>query len=302
METRPAGGGVVTFGLVRPTLNSERNFEETLRSVWRQRSGQIDVDHVVVEGGSIDGTIEIASRFSSRTGAASESGTYKAINRGLDLIRGDIVGYINTDDEIAQNARPAVVCAFSRRSDDQWLCGRVEHADASGGVIARMEPVRASVRSYVAFGWACIPKPTVWFRRSIFARVRPFDAAYRNFADYDLYARALGMQHPLILDEDLAWLGLHDDQLSLDAKLVERERRMVQVRHGARGVGSFLSGRLLSLRLKRAEPGVAISEEDGEDSVHRIAVRVCSSESLAAAWELGRIPSSQSMHSSTMAC
>ena len=263
MRTRPAGGRTATFGIATPTLNAERFLEDTLRSVWNQRSEEIDVDHVVVDGGSTDRTIQIASRFPSRTLAASDGGMYEAINRGLDLVRGDIVGYINADDELAPDALATVLSAFQRRPDVQWVCGRVEYIDASGRALATMKPVRLSIRSYVGLGWSCIPQPTVWFRRSFFGRVCPFDTAYRNCADYDLYSRALGIQHPLILDEVLARFRLHDGQLSHRADVMERESSMVQERYGGSGVASLVSGRLLSLRLNARNPSWLVAKKRG---------------------------------------
>jgi glycosyltransferase involved in cell wall biosynthesis len=263
MEGRPRDGDIVTFGVATPTLNAARYLEDALRSVWGQRSDGISVDHVVVDGGSTDATIEIASRFPSRIIAASDNGMYEAINRGLDEVRGDIVGYLNGDDEIAPNAFSTVLRAFERRPDVQWLCGRVEFIDESKRVLGRMKPVRSSVRSYVGLGWSSIPQPTVWFRRSFFERVRPFDTAFKNCADYELYARALGLQHPLILDDVLARFRLHGAQLSSNQEVMDRESRMVRERHGGRGLASRISGRLLSLRLNARNPPWLIAKKTG---------------------------------------
>ena len=137
MGTQP---GIVTIGVVTPTLNAERYLEDTLRSIWSQQSDAIDVDHVIVDGGSTDRTIQIASRYPSRVIEGSDGGMYEAVNRGLDVVGGEIVGYINGDDEIAPNGFAAVVEAFGRRPSAEWVCGRVEYIDGSG---ARPRPDEA---------------------------------------------------------------------------------------------------------------------------------------------------------------
>jgi glycosyltransferase involved in cell wall biosynthesis len=252
-----------SVGIVTPTLNAERYLEETLRSVWSQAATGISIDHVVVDGGSTDRTVQIASEYGSRVVTASDGGMYKAINRGLEIVRGEIVGYINGDDEIAPRALEVVVKTFAEHPRVGWLCGRVEYIDGTGSVLGRMKPVPMSVRSYVGIGWSCIPQQTVWFRRSFLDRVGRFDTSYKNCADYELYVRALRIEHPLILDDVLGRFRLHGAQLSFNPDVMARESRMVQERHGGGGLSSFVSGKLLSLRLNARNPRWLVAKKTG---------------------------------------
>jgi glycosyltransferase involved in cell wall biosynthesis len=252
-----------TVGIVTPTLNAERYLEETLRSVWSQAAAGISIDHVVVDGGSTDRTVEIASRYGSRVVTASDGGMYEAINRGLAIVRGEIVGYINGDDEVAPRALEVVARAFADHSGAGWLCGRVEYIDGTGSVLGRMKPVTMSVRSYVGIGWSCIPQQTVWFRRSFLDGVGRFDTSYKNCADYELYVRALRIERPLILDDVLGRFRLHGDQLSFNPEVMARESRMVQEQHGGGDLWSYVSGRLLSLRLNARNPRWLVAKKTG---------------------------------------
>jgi glycosyltransferase involved in cell wall biosynthesis len=253
-----------TFGVVTPTLNAERFVDLTLRSVWRQQGDGIEVDHVIVDGGSHDGTLEIASRYPSRAVVAKDDqGMYDAINRGMNLVRGDIVGYINADDEIAPGAFQTVAAAFDGHPDVQWICGRVEYIDGTGKVLGAMTPVRPALNSYVGIGWSCIPQQTVWVRRSFFERVGPFDSTFRHCGDYDWYVRALKVAPPLVLPVTLGRFRLHGEQLSFDPDAMEREARMVQDRHGGRTAIRYLRGRLLSLRLNARNPRWLVAKKTG---------------------------------------
>jgi glycosyltransferase involved in cell wall biosynthesis len=254
----------VRIGVVTPTLNAERYIDHTLRSIWSQASADVEVDHVIVDGGSVDRTVEIASRYPARTIVSpNDDGMYDAVNRGMSLVRGDVVGYINADDEVAPGGFGLIGDAFGRYADVGWLCGRVEYVDGDGRSLGSMMPVRLTVRSFAGIGWSCIPQQTVWARRSFRDRVGSFDTAYRNCGDYDWYARALGLQHPLMLRATLGRFRLHASQLSHDAEAMERESRMVQARHGGDDLRAFVAGRALSLRLNARNPRFFLAKKTG---------------------------------------
>lgn len=264
MVGHEAGSRATRIGVVTPTLDAERFLEETLRSIWSQRSEFVEIDHVLVDGGSSDSTLEIAGGYPSRVVVSTDDrGMYDAVNRGMGLAEGDIVGYINADDEIAPGALRSIAQAFASNPHAGWLCGRVEYVDADGASLGRMQPVRLTLRSYVGLGWSCIPQQTVWVRRSFWEQVGPFDIGYRNCGDYDWYARALRIQHPLILNETLGRFRLHPAQLSLDSDAMDRESRMVQERNGGRDPMGVVYGKMLSLRLNGRNPAWLVAKKRG---------------------------------------
>lgn len=266
-ESDQGSTGTVRIGVVTPTLNAGAFLERTLRSIWRQRRDGLEVDHVIVDGGSKDDTAAIASRFPSRfLVAEDERGMYEAINLGLRLVRGDVVGYMNGDDEVAPGAFDAVVSAFASNPDAGWLCGRVEYIDGQGRVLGRMRPVSMSVRSFVGLGWSCIPQQTVWARRSFFDHVGPFDATYRAVGDYDWYVRAMQRSAPLILRDTLGRFRLHDAQISANVSRMQEESRELQRRYGFTGMGDLVAGKALSLRLNARNIPWLIAKKTGRIS------------------------------------
>ncbi len=253
----------VRFGVVTPTLNAEAYLEHTLSSIWSQRSAEIDIDHLIVDGGSTDRTLDVAARYPSRTVVASDGGMYEALNRGMSMITGDIVGYINGDDEIAPGGLAAIADVFRRRPDVQWVCGTVEYLDGDGRTIGHLRPVSLSIRSYVGLGWSCIPQQTVWCRHEFFQRVGPFDATYRNCGDYEWYVRALRLSPVHMMRQTLGRFRLHPAQISLDTENLERESRLIQERNGGGSFSSYAWGRLLSLRLNARNPNFFIGKKTG---------------------------------------
>ncbi len=255
------------FGVVTPTLNAEQYLDRALRSIWAERSDSIQIDHVVVDGGSVDATLQIAARWPSRVLVSTDDqGMYDAVNRGIGVVEGDIVGYINADDEIAAGALARVAEVFRERPEVGWVCGRVEYIDGDGQVLGRLTPRRLTLRSYLGLGWSCIPQQTVWVRRTVFERVGPFDIEYKNCGDYDWYARALCLQHPYIIRDTLGRFRLHAGQISLDPEKMANESRMVQERHSRRDLVGFVQGRVLSLRLNASNPRWLLAKKTGRIS------------------------------------
>jgi len=254
----------VRFGIVTPTLNAERYLEATLRSIWDQASDEIVVDHVLVDGGSTDATTSIAEGFPTRVVVATDDqGMYDAINRGLAMVEGDIVGYINADDEIAPGALAAVAEAFQDHADIRWLMGKREFIDGDGTAFAWMQPVSFSLRSYLGLGGRCIPKETVWMRRDLLDEVGPFDTTFRNTGDYDMYARCRRASKPMILRRTLGRFRLHGDQLSFKPEVMARESRRVQEKNGTADRTGWVRGKLLSLRLNARNPRWLIAKKTG---------------------------------------
>jgi glycosyltransferase involved in cell wall biosynthesis len=260
---RPEPDSAATVGVVSPTLNAERYLERTLRSIWSQQDDAIRVRHVIVDGHSTDGTVEIAGRYPSEVVVARDGGMYEAVNRGMAMVEGDIIGYINADDEIAPGALRVVADALATHPEAQWVCGRLEYIDGDDRVLGAWTPVPMSLRSYAGIGWSCVPQQTVWTRRSFYERVGPYDTVFKNCADYDWYARAMRLSPPLILPQVIGRFRLHESNLSYDAEKMERESRMIQERYGGTGAAGYALGKLLSLRLNARNPAWLMAKKTG---------------------------------------
>lgn len=254
-----------TFGIVTPTLNAEKYLDATLKSIWSQTSGRVEIDHVLVDGGSTDGTVDAAAGYPTRVVVATDDqGMYDAVNRGLAMVAGDIVGYINADDEIGPGALALVAQAFRAHPEAQWLMGTREFIDGDGAAFAWMTPVHFTLREYVGLGWSCVPQETVWMRRSLYEKVGPFDTTFKNTGDYDMYARCRAESEPLILKEVIGRFRLHGDQLSFKPEVMARESRRVQEKNGTISRMGWVRGKILSLRLNARNPKWLIAKKTGK--------------------------------------
>jgi glycosyltransferase involved in cell wall biosynthesis len=255
------------FGIVTPTLNAEAYLEATLESIWSQASDAIAIDHVLVDGGSTDRTIEIAERYPTRVVIShDDQGMYDAINRGLSMVEGSIVGYLNADDELTPGALAIVADAFGRHPGASWLMGRREYVDAAGALLAPLQPVAFRLAEYVSMGWSHVPQECTWLRRELFEQVGPFDISFRNTGDYDMFARCRAVATPLIISETLGRFRLHGDQLSYSPEVMERESARARDKHGGSDRWTWLRGRYLSLRVNARNPRFLLAKKAGKIS------------------------------------
>lgn len=195
--------------LITACYNSAATIKTTIESVFAQRG--VDVEYIVVDGGSKDGTVEIIKEYSTRSTRSTwltfkwtserDEGMYDAINKGIKMATGDIVGILNADDMFeSEDALAHVVEAFGS--------GGVE----SGGVSERVDCVYADIRFvkddlqttsryYSAKHWKpwmlqwgkMPPHPSVYIRRELFDQYGLYKLGYDIAADYELLIRYLRM-------------------------------------------------------------------------------------------------------------
>jgi len=252
------------FGVVTPTLNAEAYLGPTLDSIWGQRGVGVEIDHVIVDGGSTDGTEAIAQRYPSTfVKAEDDRGMYDAINRGMGLVRADVVSYINGDDLIAERALARVARLLESKPHVSWVVGALEYIDEQGATISSLHPVRSSIRSFAGLGWCSFPQQSMWVRRDLFDQVGPFDSDFRNVGDYEWIARALSVTPPHLDRAVLGKFRMHDRMLSGDLEKMHAESAIVQERYGGRSVMGRIGGRWLSLRLNFGNPSWFLAKKTG---------------------------------------
>ena len=195
------------LSIITVCFNSARCIADTLDSVDRQNATEFE--HIVVDGASRDGTMAVVNAHSRgwrHAVSEPDRGIYDAMNKGIQLATGNVIGFLNADDFYAHDKVLASVA-------DAFGDPRI---DAVLGDVAffRPERPRRLTRRYradkfsperLAWGWMP-PHPALFVRREIFQRVGPFRTDYRIAGDFEWIVRAFGpagIQHFQYLPDTL---------------------------------------------------------------------------------------------------
>jgi glycosyltransferase len=182
----------VKVTVVTVTFNSARTIGDTLASVASQTHPALE--HLVIDGASRDDTLRIVRGAGSRVArviSEPDQGIYDAMNKGIALATGDLVGFLNADDVFAGPDSVAELAAEAQRSGAVAVYGDLVYVRENDlRKVVRVWSSGAYAPSRLRFGWMP-PHPTFYVRTTTLRALGGFDTRYRIAADYDFMLRCL---------------------------------------------------------------------------------------------------------------
>ena len=181
MEDRPL------VSVITPVLNGIKYLEECIQSVLNQ--GYPCIEHVIVDGGSTDGTLDILSsyqaKYPDRIRFISEPGTGvgEALNDGLRMAKGEIFGWVNADDFYEPDAVQTVVEFFRANPDAYFVFGNCNIINEKGEIIGRSKPRDFDLKEMIN-ETDCIPCPSAFYKREVIEKVGWFETSIGSDRDY----------------------------------------------------------------------------------------------------------------------
>lgn len=181
------------ISVITVCYNAAATIADTIRSVAAQ--GYPDVEHLIIDGASTDGTLSIIEAHGGdgevRVVSERDGGIYDAMNKGVRLATGDVVGFLNSDDFYASPSALVAVARALQPPEVEACFGDlcyVRQNDVSK-VVRYWRSGNFRAGSF-ARGW-CPPHPTFYARRDLFSRFGGFDLRYKLGSDVDLMMRFL---------------------------------------------------------------------------------------------------------------
>jgi GT2 family glycosyltransferase len=179
---------MLALSVVTPIYNAAEFLAASLESVAKLA---VTHEHIVVDGKSTDGTLDLLENRRDPNliwTSEPDRGQAHAVNKGLARARGELVGWLNGDDEYIPDAVDRTVQHLLRHPEIDAAFGGMHVIDAAGVVRRRYQPRGFSWHRYLYMG-DYIPTPSILFRRRLLERVGPLDETYADAADYDFYLR-----------------------------------------------------------------------------------------------------------------
>jgi glycosyltransferase involved in cell wall biosynthesis len=219
------------ISIITVCYNSATTLEDAIKSVLAQN--YLDIEHIVIDGGSTDGTASILKKYKGRIAkvvSEPDDGIYDAMNKGISLATGDAIGVLNSDDFYASNdIIENLVKAFAKDAD--MIIGDVVFVDRVN-VLKRLRYVSGVGFSpwQLRFGWMP-PHPATFVRKNVYETFGHYKTDFAIAADYEFFVRTL---------------------ISRSLRTVHTSKVLVTMRVGGASTGGFKSTLVISREILRA--------------------------------------------------
>lgn len=212
------------ISVITPSLNRALLLESAMQSVVSQNYP--NYEHIIIDGGSTDGTEQVIRRYPRiRFVSAPDQGMYDALNKGLEIATGEIIGFLNTDDLYAEK----FFSVMAQKFDDieiMAVAGRaIVFSESPDGKITTVDSFFPEAKSLIECSTIGSNFFNAWFfRRSTFDRIGKFNASYKIIGDRDFMLRfALNDLRYTVIHDLVYKYRQHEDSLTFDKKGEKRE-------------------------------------------------------------------------------
>ena len=177
------------FAIVTPSYNTAKYLGVAIRSVLDQ--DYPNLDYLVMDGGSTDGSVEVLRSFGERVRWVSQkdAGQADAIKRGFEQTDGEILTWLNSDDFFCPGAFDVVADYFAAHPDVDVVYGDANYVDHRGELISRCVHVEPFSRERLFHYSDFIVQPAAFFRRRAYEAVGGVNPKFHWALDYDLWLK-----------------------------------------------------------------------------------------------------------------
>ncbi|MEI7879363.1 MAG: glycosyltransferase family 2 protein [bacterium] len=215
------------ISIVTPSFNQLSYLQRCCASVADQ---QFPHEHIIMDGGSTDGTVEwLKGQTGLRWISEPDRGMYDAINKGIAMAKGDIMAYLNCDEQYLPDTLAAVEAAFLRYPKTDIVYGDtlLIRPDGTLASFRKAYPLRWS---YVASSHLYVLSCATFYRKALLERCGGYDTSWRTVGDADLMLRSLragagSVRLPLYLSVFTLWGGNLGSSSQAEAEMSQLSRR-----------------------------------------------------------------------------
>lgn len=227
-----------SFSIITPSYEQGQYIRQNIESVVQQNWPT--VEHIVIDGGSQDETVSILKSYPHLHWVSEkDEGQADALNKGLALAKGDIVGWINSDDYYNDTVFQAVATCFADPGV-QWVIGDLTLLEEASGQMIPLSSPTVSFES-LQHNPDIVRQQGTFFRRDFLLSAGGWNKSFYMVMDFDLWIRLAKRSTPLMLQKQLAVFRIQKDQKSSLANLRRQSSELCFVlkREGAPSFNIF---------------------------------------------------------------
>jgi glycosyltransferase involved in cell wall biosynthesis len=207
--------------------------EDTLKSIQNQLYN--DIEYIVIDGNSNDGTIDLLRQYSDSITTLiieEDESMYEAINKGLKLCTGEIIGILNSDDILYNELTiQKIVQYFISNDNISGVYGDIILFNSEGKKYRKVFQI--NFQNLLSFGKGTIvPHPTLYVRREVYQRYE-YDLKYKYAADYDLILRAIRKYKIVYLNTPIVRFRQHEGSITA-SKVIGSEANQIRSKYISR--------------------------------------------------------------------
>lgn len=212
------------ISIITPSFNQGQFIEDAIASV--QQQNYANYEHIIIDNCSTDNTLSVLKKHSTLTWISEpDKGQSNALNKGFQMARGEILGWLNADDSYLPEIFPLVVEAFEKYPDADIIYGNWNFVDVNGKLIKRFQSLPFNQTAILYYG-PYVGSTALFFKREIIEEGILINEKFRYTMDWEWYAHLgyLGKKFKFI-NHTLANFRLHgSNQSQKYLKMSDMER------------------------------------------------------------------------------
>lgn len=175
--------------IITPSFNQGNYIEDTILSVLNQ--DYPNLEYIIIDGGSTDQTVDIIKKYSDRISywvSGKDRGQSHAINKGFERATGEIINWINSDDQLMPGTLHKLAALFNADPELMMVHGRIEYFGETRPYYSVNLPAKDLDTRYISH--ICMPQPATFYRRQLLLEQGLLDESLHFSMDTDLFVRA----------------------------------------------------------------------------------------------------------------
>lgn len=182
--------GRMKISIITVSYNAVTTIEQTISSVVNQ--SYPDIEYIIIDGGSTDGTVDVIRKYEDKIAywvSELDGGIYDAMNKGISLANGDVIGIINSDDWYSPDTVEKAMEVLQNRDID-GVCGSIRYFSVSGERL-EVPDVHSNPSLEAMHRGMSIAHPSVFLRKDAYLKYGGFNLEYPIAGDYELLLRMI---------------------------------------------------------------------------------------------------------------